>query len=490
MGADIYFPIFLSIIIFFFPSFSFAQVAITEIMYDVEGTDTGREWIEIENTTDAPVDVSLLKLFEANTNHKITPVGESFLPARGFAVIADNVDKFRVDNPTFSGFLFDSVFSLSNEGETLVLRTESLSGVDSVTYVPSLGGAGDGNTLQKLGSTFIAAQKTPGNTASGQSLSSQNSTTTNTVENSTESASVQSKPDSYSTHSSQAPARTSLDVEEFEVTSGRPRIGFVGTPLSFEAKIKTAKNLESGSLQGLWSFGDGSEQAGNKVSHVYEYPGEYIVILNAHFANAEAVSKTKVTIREPRIVIHADNPLYVEVENISDFELNVGGWILENSEKRFIIPKDTLISKKSSIKISNNISGVSTQKEYVRIANPTGGILANVYTHTNLSQGDVSVSPHNTQLNKQESVVLLPEGVNEAIFRDRLARLSRYEEQKIFTNKNKKIIDTTPDANQTTILVHRDSVGTSTINTASVIYTIADKQGGDWLTTVLKYLKK
>jgi len=37
----------LLILLIFFPSFSFAQVFINEVMYDLPGADTGREWVEI-----------------------------------------------------------------------------------------------------------------------------------------------------------------------------------------------------------------------------------------------------------------------------------------------------------------------------------------------------------------------------------------------------------------------------------------------------------
>ena len=43
------------------PSLVSAGVEIREIMYDVSGADTGREWIEIINTGGEPVDAATLK---------------------------------------------------------------------------------------------------------------------------------------------------------------------------------------------------------------------------------------------------------------------------------------------------------------------------------------------------------------------------------------------------------------------------------------------
>ena len=77
--------IFLStIMLFFAANFAGAQVAITEIMYDLEGTDADREWIELQNTSGFQVDLEGWKFFEQDTNHKLTPAGSgSFLLPAG-----------------------------------------------------------------------------------------------------------------------------------------------------------------------------------------------------------------------------------------------------------------------------------------------------------------------------------------------------------------------------------------------------------------------
>ncbi|MEK7071654.1 MAG: lamin tail domain-containing protein, partial [Patescibacteria group bacterium] len=50
-------------------------LVINEIMYDLKnGSDDGREWIEVYNNSDASVDLSTFKFFEADTNHKIVSV--------------------------------------------------------------------------------------------------------------------------------------------------------------------------------------------------------------------------------------------------------------------------------------------------------------------------------------------------------------------------------------------------------------------------------
>jgi hypothetical protein len=394
----------------FFPVCVFAQVVITEIMYDIEGTDTGREWVEVQNTGSTAVDLSLWKLFEANTAHKLVPVGDISLPALGFAVITDNPDKFKADNPQFSGLLFDSTFSLSNEGEVLVIRDPAGADSDSVTYQPALGGAGDGTTLQKTASGWISAPATSGlpTTATesvhstkneGQSAASTSSSTTSTDVNGLEEST--SVVDTLSTHSSQSVITVSRDKEDFQVTAGRPRLGFVGAPLTFEGKIKVAKNTSSGSLQGIWSFGDGTEQTGERVRHSYEFAGDYIVVLNASLGDSSAVTKIKVKILEPQVNLNFDGQRALEITNESNYELNIGGWILETADRRLILPRDTLIAKKSSIKISLYQSSLYPAKEYVRLANPSGKVLSTIQL---------------LQERTTDATILLPQGIDRELF--------------------------------------------------------------------------
>lgn len=126
---------------------AFAQVTITEIMYDLsEGSDAGREWIEVY--AGESVDLSKLKLVENGSNHAIKAFsGGTTIAAGQFAVIADNPAKFSTDNPMFTGVLFDSAFTLSNDGESLSIARGD-GAIDTVVYT-NASGNGTGDTLQR-----------------------------------------------------------------------------------------------------------------------------------------------------------------------------------------------------------------------------------------------------------------------------------------------------------------------------------------------------
>ncbi len=141
------------------------SVFITEVMYNLQGSDADREWIEVFNAADHDVDLSKWKFSESETNHKLEIFqGSSSLSANGYAIIAQNPSQFLADWSGFSGSIFKSSFSLSNSGETLTLKDENSNEAISVSYSESFGANGDGQSLQTDGpaAAFFPGLPTPG----------------------------------------------------------------------------------------------------------------------------------------------------------------------------------------------------------------------------------------------------------------------------------------------------------------------------------------
>lgn len=140
----------------------FYPIVINEIMYDLPGSDDGREWIEVHNAGTTTVDIGEWKFFEDETHHGLTAVqGTSVLPVGGYAVIVASSSAFLNDNAGYSGSIFDSAFSLSNTGESLALKNGDLV-IDSIVYASSAGAGGDGMSLQRFDDGWHAASSTPG----------------------------------------------------------------------------------------------------------------------------------------------------------------------------------------------------------------------------------------------------------------------------------------------------------------------------------------
>jgi len=104
-------------------------VVINEIHYDPDVKTDLAEFVELYNVTDEPVNVSG---WYFSSGISFTFPDNSFIPPKGFVVIAQNAAKFQ----TKFGFAPTGQFEgkLSNEGETICLRDTNKNKVDEVTY--------------------------------------------------------------------------------------------------------------------------------------------------------------------------------------------------------------------------------------------------------------------------------------------------------------------------------------------------------------------
>ncbi len=105
---------------FFVGRFAHAQIIINEIMYDVNGSDSGREWVEVYNNGAESINFSKWKLSEGSSNHGLVVAkGSSVISPGEYAIIADNPDTFKIDWPDFPGVIFDSAFLFQTQEKCL-----------------------------------------------------------------------------------------------------------------------------------------------------------------------------------------------------------------------------------------------------------------------------------------------------------------------------------------------------------------------------------
>lgn len=330
-------------IIFFIsvPQFGLALI-VNEIAYDPDGTDSGREWIEVYNDSETGLAISGYKLFEANVSHGLTAIqGGNMVPPLGYAVIADNSTKFLLDFPTYTGVLFDSSFSLSNSGELLVLRDLSGATVDSLTYSPSFGGQDDGTTLSFLGNEWTAGSPTPGQvnqkaiTSPPQATSSPNSITPIT-----------------------APQGSSVSL-----TIDSKKVIIAGAASEFSVSASKDGKLVDG-FDYVWSFGDGGSGRGKRLSYHYLFPGNYVVYVEGVSSGEVVTSRVKVIVLPPSLsivnVVATSGTHRIDVENRSMYELDVSGWYVDINGLRYSFPKNTFLNQRSSTSLSGLSLGVPT----------------------------------------------------------------------------------------------------------------------------------
>ena len=315
-------------------------VSISEIMYDPQGSDTGREWVEIFNDTADMLNLTTWKFFESNTNHGISSFSSTVsIPVNGYGIIADNPAKFLIDYPNYNGVLYDSSFSLSNSGELIVLKDGSGSQIDSVNYSPALGGNDDGSTLSLLiaSSSWTRGRATPG-------------------EENVEELKI--------AQVTIAPAPMSAPSADIMLLLPEEKIVVAGADSEFSTKAVTNSRKTIDGLNYTWSFGDGGMKVGKSTTYHYSYPGVYTAVVQADNESYIEKGRTRVKVIAPELEIIGNGigtgGAYVDLKNKGQHELDLSDWILDVNSNFYTLPKNTLAEANSVTRISGNALSFST----------------------------------------------------------------------------------------------------------------------------------
>ncbi len=354
-----------------------AQVAITEIMYDASGTDTGREWVEVQNTSGSSLDFTTWKFFEANVNHGIDQVdgyAKELLTGEFGVVITDKV-KFLLDYPSFTGKLFKSSFSLTNTiGESLAFKNDAGTVVDQYSYDVTLGAAGDGNTLQKNGSVWTAALANPGfafsGTGSGGSggagttTATTTATTTPPTGGSGGGTGTTTPPTSTSTTPVVYGSGSVFALPQLYGTITSPQITLAGVDTLFQGKAYVTGGKEINYAQYGWNYGDGTIGTGASTTKRYKYPGVYAMAMDASASignnNTTSIEYGSITVVAPDVRIEEgrdeEGNGYMLVTNKTSYRVDVSSWIIRRGGvdgERYQFPKNTFIMPFTSVRISD-----------------------------------------------------------------------------------------------------------------------------------------
>lgn len=323
------------------PNYVFAGAVINELMYNPEGTDSKREWIEIYSDID--IDPTVIKLRENNVNHSIKVFREGQIS--DYYVVVDNPEQFLLDYPSFNGMIYDSAFSLNNKGETLELVDEMGGVIDSVTYNTDLGANGTGNSLQKSGDILIPGEPTPG----------KENVNTPIDENKEKETTTSTKTEYISAHSSYIELSTKV-VKTIPIGAGRDRIIPINTPIEF---VSTYNEEDLKDIKFNWIFGNGFQERGEKVIYTYKHEGTYNLVLHAQTKDDYAVSRSKIIVFKPNLelgIINLDGEDTLYITNKGNREVNIGGFIIR-ADKNIVLPQDTIIIEGGTIVLDKELVG-------------------------------------------------------------------------------------------------------------------------------------
>lgn len=147
------------------------------------------------------------------------------------------------------------------------------------------------------------------------------------------------------------------EPKELKVKANGAKVGVVGLPVKFEAS-SNRRSVKSSAYS--WSLGDGGVAVGEEVDHIYQYPGEYIVVVRVEMRDEEAVSRLNVKIIPDTLKISATDQSRIEVWNDGDFEVDLFGREIVSGGKTFAFPEYTIIKPNQKISFPSSITGLSS----------------------------------------------------------------------------------------------------------------------------------
>jgi len=370
------------------------SLVFSEIMYDLDGSDSNREWVEVYNNGSESIEINgetSWRFFDG-ANHTLSLYqGDLIVEPNEFIILVDNPEAFLMDYPSFTGTIIDTVISLNNTEDTLSLSNDSgETYFTSVIYNSTWGASGNGFTLEKV-----------------DLLGSEESI--NWQENNLIGGSPGFFNQSNDDDEIEPPEETEDQAPIAE--AGEDQIVLVNEEVYFDASSSFDPNNDP--LTFNWDFGDNSTGEGVTTTHTYLEAESYTITLTVSDGELSDMDTLIIEVNNPVTIIESGpsnnqeeviitftnqiiineilpNPLgpdsqleFIELFNQSYSTIDLMGWsVQDNSSRVFVIEEGlftlTEISPGGYFVITSQISGIGLNNsggDQVKLYSPSGNQL-------------------------------------------------------------------------------------------------------------------
>ena len=374
------------VVLFFIPKIVLGSVVINEVLYDPEGTDTGKEYVILYNNGDLPVDLTNWDLDPSSANYFTFPVFT--LNAKSLVTI--HIGTSGTNNTTD---LYDNgSTNMSNTAGPIALFNSTTHSKTTIVDYIEYGAAGQTNESKAIdagiwtANTFIPDAnegkaiklKTDGADTNSPSDWTESVPSLNQSQSETESSTSQTQTEQEQT--------SSITSKPPIAEAGDDIIAFVNQEVKFDATKST--DPDNDELAYSWNMGDGKLVEKPSFTYQYLYPGTYLATLMVYDGRYYVTDTITIKIQAAQIAINEflPNPSekdesseWVEIYNGSETITDISGWQLDDEDggsKPFVFPQNTLIAPKSYLVFSRQITGIAlnNDKDSVRLLLP-GGII-------------------------------------------------------------------------------------------------------------------
>lgn len=381
-------------ILFLGARFASAGVIINEVQ--IGGATATDEFIELYNSGDTSQDLtdwSIKRKTSSGTEYSLVSssrLKDKSILANSYFLLAK--ESGYVGNITPDVLWPSSAsYSLANDNTILLYNNTNVDSISKVGWGNASDCDGtcvsnptDGNSLQLINGTWVAAVPTPG------AINQTSSSTPPPDDNGGNSNPPPTSGGTTSTTTTTTPPEPKPKVIENPTMKAKiiaSTLAFTGEPLEMQTKILGYSNENVILGRAFWNFGDGGSlmQVNNfeKFSHTYYYPGEYAVFLE-YYSNSfskipEATSKIIIKVLPTTVTISKigdAKDFFIELTNNASSDIDISNWVINANGKIFILPKNSVIMSKKQMTISGKITGFVLGDQYnLKLLSGTGELI-------------------------------------------------------------------------------------------------------------------
>jgi len=333
----------------------YANVTINEVQLN----PTEERFVELYNSGDSAVDLTDWYIQRKTATGTFTSLvtktnfeGKTISPNGYFLISKSSISgsDLVVDNLTIT------------ESNTIQIKNSKGDIADKVGWgdtndcsSPCVSNPISGKSIQKTsGGSWIIASRTPG---------SLNTDYDNTIVEDT----VDTNDSDNNTTNSSSTSKTVPEILKVTTRIILPKTVVAKVPFSISSITTTNRGETYNVGNFLWNFGDGmtsKTKESGPFEYTYDYPGDYAITLSYFdsFLSDEAVASSEVMIKVVPSEIYIssignDGDSYIEIENKSNYEINLSDWVIFAGNHYFTIPTGTIILSGKKIKFSPKITG-------------------------------------------------------------------------------------------------------------------------------------
>jgi len=342
---------FITLLTICLPATSHAQVLLSEIAWMGSDADPSHEWIELYNFSNSPTDLTGWTLTSEDGAIDITLTGT--LSPHGVGVLERGGDS------SVPGVTALQIYTgeMNNAGGSLTLKNASGTPADAAPGGTNWTGIGGKSTAPiktsqrtRTGS-WITAAPTPG--LENAQVSDLPTDTTVGTTTTTTAPTV-----GGNTVTKRGGGGSSQKKSAFNVTIIASTTAYTGKPAIFKAVTTKLDQTNLLSQSHYWNFGDTVTSTGTKVTHSFEFPGEYVVMVESSTTRNKSVyTRHDITVLPHALALATTTEGNIVITNVSAEEFTLDGYTLSGEDFKLVFPRNSILKSKAAITLARTKLG-------------------------------------------------------------------------------------------------------------------------------------